>query len=208
MLRKILITVYNFFPNWVAEKVRYRIEFILRRLWFVSNPWHSLKQKIIKNLQKNTWIKIFVETWTYEWAMLDAQLNNFDRLYSVELSNFYYKRAINKFSKNKKIKLILWDSWVEIWKILRELNDRAIFFLDWHFSWWKTAKWDLECPLKKELEAFKSININNHIIIVDDVRLCWKDKDYPTVSELKSQLLSINSKYKIQIKDDQLIAYV
>ncbi len=96
----------------------------------------------------------------------------------------------------------------KIWEVLRELKDRAIFFLDGHFSWWDTAKWVKECPLLLELDHFKKSKIKDHIIVIDDIRLCWKDPAYPTVDILKNNLLSINPNYNIYMKNDQMIAFI
>ncbi len=111
IIRKIVVKVYNFLPYKLAIKIRYIIELCLWKCWISNAPWHTLKQKNIEELQKKTWIKVFVETWTYKWDMLIAQKNNFDLLYSIELSEFYYKRAVELLKEYKHIKLILWDSW-------------------------------------------------------------------------------------------------
>lgn len=210
IMRNIVKKIYYILPYSVSINIRYIIEIILYKLNFKKNPWHSIKQKMIYKLQKKYKLNTFIETWTYMGVMVYAQLNNFNKIYSIELSKKYYNLAKKRFENNKNVFLILWDSSIELWKLINKINNQSLFFLDWHFSWWDTGKWVKECPLNEELDQFiKNKNkINNHIIMIDDIRLCWTDKDYPSIDELKQKLKLINNDYKIMIKNDQMIAYV
>lgn len=203
---KIHKKIYKALPKCISNPVRYIVELFLWITWIHKNPWHSIKQRIIKNLQKKYKISTFIETWTYEWDMIEMQKNNFKEIYSIDLSDYYYKKAKERFAWQNNIHLILWDSTIELWKLLKRIHERAIIFLDWHFSWWLTAKWNLECPLIDELKSFENMDIKNHILVIDDMRLCWKNKDYPTIEELKKSIKNINNNYKISIKNDQMIS--
>ena len=84
-----------------------------------------------------------------------------------------------------------------------------MFFLDSHGHGYG-------CPLIEELEAIKSLESNNHIILIDDIRIIrtcvWSDERYTGDNfedVLKNKLLQINENYKFSyldghIKDDVL----
>ncbi len=209
-MKKIMKKVYSILPEEISSPIRYWIELILYKLGINKNPWHSIKQRMIRNLQKKYKIKCLIETWTYMWDMIFSQIKNFDKIYSVELAKKYYDLAVKRFKNNKNVTIILWDSSIELWKLLNKIDVQSLVFLDWHFSWWETAKWKKECPLLDELDHFINVKlkINNHIIMIDDIRLCWTHKDYPNIKELEDKLKIINNNYKILIKNDQMIAYL
>jgi len=207
-MKKTLIKIYNLLPYNIAIELRYIIELFFYKTWIHKNPWHSIKQKMIQKLQKKYKIDTFIETGAYMWDMINAQIGVFLKIYSIELSKKYYNLAVERFKKNENVHIILWDSSVELRKLLKKIDWQCLIFLDGHFSWWETAKWDKECPLLEELDILKNHHIKNHIIMIDDIRLCWKHKDYPKVDELRKELTKINKKYKITIKNDQIVAFL
>ena len=78
-------------------------------------------------------------------------------------------------------------------------TDKILFFLDSHGSGYG-------CPLIEELEAIKGLENNNHVIMIDDVRIIrdcvWSDPAYENYrgggfeEVLKSKILEINKDYK------------
>ena len=54
--------------------------------------------------------KIFIETGTYLGDMVAAQINNFEKIYSIELGNELYDNAVKKFEHNKNVILLHGDS--------------------------------------------------------------------------------------------------
>lgn len=205
-----MLKIYNVLPYSISIRIRYIIELFLYKFKIHKNPWHTIKQKMISSLQKKYNIKTFIETWTYMWDMVFAQVDNFQKIYSIELAEKYYNLAVNRFQKNKNVTIIHWDSSIELWKLLDKITHQSLIFLDWHYSWWETAKGKKECPLIEELNNFIKIKskINNHIIIIDDVRLLGIDQDYPTIEKLKNKLKEINNNYIINIKNDQMTAFL
>ncbi|MDD5318599.1 MAG: hypothetical protein PHF79_02140, partial [Candidatus Pacebacteria bacterium] len=73
-------------------------------------PPSIVKQQVIRkeaSLQKQ---KTFIETGTYLGDMLYAIRNDFDKIYSIELSNELFARAQKRFKRNKHIEIINGDS--------------------------------------------------------------------------------------------------
>jgi hypothetical protein len=133
--------------------------------------------------------------------MVEAQLNNFQIIYSIELSEELCQRAIKKFGKQDKVKIIQGDSGKVLHTLIPQLNERAIFWLDGHYSAGITAKGDVECPVYEELRAiFKSSF--NHIVLIDDARLFTGHGDYPSIQDLSAYIISQRPAAHIEVEDD------
>jgi len=73
-------------------------------------PPPVVKQNVVRKYQKEYSCKTLVETGTYLGYMVAAQKDNFDKIYSVEISEKLYHRAKRLFRKYPHIKLLLGDS--------------------------------------------------------------------------------------------------
>ena len=116
-------------------------------------PPHIVKQKAIADYQRSSGIRTLIETGTYMGDMLVAQRPNFDQLFSVELSAELFQIATHRFKGDSKIKLFQGDSSTKLAEIVTSLHDRAIFWLDGHYSGGVTAKGNKNCPVNEELEV-------------------------------------------------------
>jgi hypothetical protein len=137
--------------------------------------------------------------------MIEAQLNHFDKIVSIELDEKLYLAAKNKFKKFPKVEIINGDSGKVMPKVIASLKERAIFWLDGHFSSGVTAKGEKDCPIYEELNAILDSKIKNHIFLIDDARLFVGKNDYPTLNELKNYF-SINAPdYHLKVENDVII---
>lgn len=172
--------------------------------WKISGskipPPHIYKQFVLKKYAKDFSLKSLVETGTYKGDMIDALKKTFDKLTSIELSEFYYKNAVNKFKSDKHISIVLGDSGKEIKKLLKELKAPALFWLDGHFSGGKTAKTKVNTPVIDELKAILSHKLPGHVILIDDARLFNGREDYPKVNQIRKMIKGL--KYNLEVKDD------
>ncbi|MFC0876840.1 hypothetical protein ACE01N_09605 [Saccharicrinis sp. FJH2] len=164
-------------------------------------PHPVVKQKTIKEYQRRYQYNILVETGTYLGYMVSAQKRNFDKIYSVEISESLYKRAYKKFKRYSHIKLILGDSGEKMADIISEINEPAIFWLDGHYSAGITSKGELNCPIWKELDAIFTKNLP-HIFLIDDARDFKGENDYPTIKELTEYFKKKNPQYNITVIND------
>lgn len=161
--------------------------------------------------------EVFIETGCLKGASIKRALDaSFSQIFSIELSEKYYKFCKNRFKSNKNVELILGDSYIELPNLLKRIRSRVTFWLDGHWSMGDTALGKYSSPLMQELNAIKEHFISDHTIIIDDMR-CWskeKNGDFNTEDILNS-LYSINPDYKIKYEDghgsaknDILIAYI
>ena len=192
--------------SWIAERKINEEEID----WLILNwqrhgkpipPPPKIKQEIIANYCKEFKCKILVETGTYKGDMIFAQLNNFEQLYSIELSNEYYNNAKIRFKDHPKVSLILGDSGIELPKLVQKLNDKTLFWLDGHYCGGVTAQSEVECPIYAELECIFKSNLN-HVILIDDARMFNGTRDYPTLDELQIFVSKLNSDLYLDVKQD------
>ena len=192
-------------PNFLNEMFNSCISKKRLADWYLSgrpNPVpHLVKISVINYYKEKYKINVLVETGTYLGDMVKAQLNNFSRIYSVELSLELWKKAAKRFKNDKHVRIIQGDSGKCLWELVPEINERAIFWLDGHYSAGATAKGDKDCPIIEELGAIFTTGIN-HILLIDDARLFVGVDDYPTINELTSFILSHFTKSIITIDSD------
>ncbi len=165
---------------------------------------HLLKQNLITHLQLKSNYSVLVETGTYLGEMVDAQKKWFKKIISIELDYALYKLAFKRFNKVSNIKILNGDSARLLKKIVNELDEPAIFWLDGHYSGGVTAKGVKICPIYEELDAILGSDFN-HIVIIDDLRLFVGKDDYPTISELGEFITRNNDKYSMSFFYDCII---
>lgn len=162
-------------------------------------PPHGVKERIVKNYAKKYNAKVLVETGTYEGEMIDAVLNNFKKIYSIELDKTLYKDAMKKYLKINKIKLFQGDSSLVLKKFLKKIPALSIFWLDAHYSGGKTARGKKETPVTDELKIILSSGIT-HILLIDDARLFGVRTGYPSLKKITG--LASKNNYRMDVKDD------
>lgn len=176
------------------------------RLWMKKTPSlplpHLMKQNILKDYALEYGLSILVETGTYKGEMIDALYDYFKEIYSIELSEMYLKKAQTYFRWRKKVKLIQGDSGYVIGKLINEIRQPALFWLDGHYSAGDTAKGEKNTPVLKELKCILSAEDLRHVILIDDARAFGKAEDYPSLDELRNFTLSLRRNVEIINKDD------
>ena len=152
-----------------------------------------------------------------ETSLCKAIRLGFDKCASVEINSDFVDIAELKFATeiNDGVLKLFRGKSESLATYLDEMNltedDKIVFFLDSHGS-------GHGCPLVEELDAIKGLKRNDHIILIDDVRIirdcCWSDNRYSNESFenlLKEKLLDINPNYEFSflnghIENDVLYA--
>ena len=199
--RKIL----SFLPK--ATQRKYYEKFFLKEHneWVVKRkplPVSNFsKQDALRIFQKKYAIETLVETGTYLGDTLYAMAHDFVHLYSIELSEHYFKLAQRRFGKLSNVHLLQGDSGKVLNELVPKLKTPALFWLDGHYSGGLTAKGDLECPVYEELKAI-FLSQYNHIVFIDDARLFVGVNDYPTLENLQSFVQNIKPGYQFLVEND------
>ena len=171
-------------------------------------------------------IDVFVETGTFHGeGVMNAINSGFKKIYSVEIYEPLWEENINRFKDNENVKIIFGDSSKILYKVLSEINEPILFWLDGHHCGENTGQSDElqwhEFPLLAELNQIKMHNIRNHTILIDDLRCIpsiekqseLNFKTRYTVDTIKEHILAINENYTFSyangfIQNDILVAQV
>ena len=136
----------------------------------------------------------------------------------VDLGNEVFKEYIVK----GKYTLYLDDSTnMKKYITTDDFKNKTMFFFDAHVDNSNIHNYKKRCPLFDELEAIKSIERKDNVIMIDDLRIIknsfpWGETSYGNIDflqQIKKTILTINKDYKFatlngHIADDVLIAYV
>lgn len=161
---------------------------------------------------------IFIETGSHLGDSIQIALDSgYDKVLSIECKKEYYEHCLRRFDKNDKVYLFYGDSSKDLSKMLENIDEPAIIFLDAHYMW-NDPNQILEehpgkgkIPLIDELKQIKKHKLNNHIILIDDIEpladLTPRGKAPPTgsqetmVNSLIKFCLTINPDYKFDVVD-------
>lgn len=172
----------------------------------VPSP-HRVKQLAIADYQQKYGYTTLVETGTYLGDMVEAQKKMFKKIISIELGTDLFKKAQKRFMNNKNVTIVEGNSGKVLPKILEDLSEPAIFWLDGHYSEGITARGDKDCPIFEELDAIFSNSKFDHILLIDDARCFIGEGDYPAIEKLTEYIRSKNKKYRVEVKND-IIRYL
>ena len=162
---------------------------------------HRAKQLALKNAAQQFGLRVLVETGTFRGDMIQAMRNDFDRIYSIELSELYYRKALRRFAGDNSIVLVHGDSGVEIQRIVNELGEPALFWLDGHYSGGDTARGDEDTPVLAELKHVLTADVA-HVAVVDDARCFGVDAGYPDLDTLTGFVKQIRPDVAVSVEDD------
>jgi len=146
-------------------------------------------------------IKTFVETGSHEGDGIQKALDaGYENIISIELSEFYVDRCIERFLNEDNVKIVQGDSCDVLPPTINEIDESIVFWLDGHYSCGKTAKGKYWSPIMYELDAISKHPIKNHTIMIDDMR-CWS-RDNPEFRfghlDIEEKIKSINSDYHFE----------
>lgn len=168
-------------------------------------PPEIIKQQYISKIQGEKNLDVFIETGTYLGDMVFAQLKNFKKLYSIELSQDLYENATKRFLAHRRVKILQGDSSNVLKDVIAEAGTSCLFWLDGHYSGIfngvQTAKGDKNCPVVEELSAICNSGYDQAVLI-DDARLFTGNNDYPTIDSITEFILSRKPGSIIEIKLD------
>jgi hypothetical protein len=147
----------------------------------------------------------FIESGTYGGGTVTALYDEFESLYTVELSEKYYQHfdEIKKNNNYEKITNYFGDTVDILPTLLQTLKskDRSIFWLDGHWSSGDTAKGKKDCPLIEECEHIDYFyKPDKGIILIDDYRLfgTFINEDWSDIT--LDKIISCFKKHKITYK--------
>lgn len=186
--------------------------------WYVlgtrsTPPPDLFKQRLAKKLGRDFGLKVFVETGTYHGDMTAAASRVFDQVYSIELHKPFYDKAKVRFANEPKVKILPGDSGVVLRRLLSDITQPCLFWLDAHGgqSSKNTNGIEAPAPVKPELEAILQHPLaDHHVILIDDVHAFvrstkWGTGVWPQLEQLRAQWLAQHPDWIWKVKDNILV---
>ncbi len=167
-------------------------------------PPHIVKQRTLRSLADRFGLKILVETGTYYGDMIEAMKRRFSRIYSIELNRELSERAAKRFRGERHVRIIQGDSGTELGRLVGQLDQPALFYLDGHYSGGTSARGDNDTPIYEELAHIFNARGRGHVIVIDDARCFGTDPAYPSIEKLKEFVGSQRPDARIEIEDDSI----
>lgn len=158
--------------------------------------------------------KILIETGHWKGEGTDRALQSgFEKIYTCDINADLIEQAKEKY-KDKNVVAETLESQLFIEKVLKELDEKVVIFLDAHFMPDATGEKFGEismkdgidpCPLIKELEAIKNHHIKDHVILIDDFQCfgTWMF-DYLELDDVIDFVKTINKDYKHRLVENVL----
>lgn len=198
------------YPFWVRFKVNAKINQEIKN-WLKEGkklpPPHEYKQHTVQKYAKAKSLNTLIETGTFKGNMVEALLYRFKKIISIELDQELYKEAKEKFRNKSHVVILNGDSSLILPKVLKDLEERALFWLDGHYSEGETAKGELETPIMSELKSIFGHGVKDHVVLIDDARLFNGTHDYPTIDFLEGYVNKVDKSLKFYIKNDIIRIY-
>ncbi len=147
---------------------------------------------------------VFVETGTHlgdgVQAALDAEC--FPTIETIECYDPSYNASKKRFERIDRVTVNRGSSSRKLGEVISKYTVPITFWLDAHCSGPGTGMFEVFNPIESELKQIKEHLIKNHVILIDDIRLCGKE-DFCgiTLDQLKKMILDINPTYRFSMED-------
>ena len=165
-------------------------------------PPHVVKQLAILRYQRARRFTTFVETGTFTGEMVEAMRPHFRRVISIEMAADIHHGARRRFASDPHVELLLGDSAVVLPRLLEQIREPALFWLDGHFMGAGTARSHEDSPVRHELSALLAHAVRGHLVLIDDARLFDGSAGYPAISELRAWIQRERPGSDVQVEDD------
>ena len=159
-------------------------------------------QRVIREYAKEFSTKTLIETGTFRGDMVNAQKETFSKIFSVELDKKLAEKAKRKFAEYNHISIFQGDSVELLPEIMGQITGPCLFWLDAHYSGGITARGDEDTPIIQELNYIFDNSNKDHVILIDDARHFIGQSDYPTIEQLKEQVLEKHPDWVFEVKHD------
>jgi hypothetical protein len=183
-----------FYDRWAVRSWRRRGE--------PAPPPYALKRRTLREYAGRFGLRMLVETGTFYGDTSFTLRNDFERIVSIELNYDLYERAKERLRPYKQIMVLQGDSGNVITRVMQEVFQPVLFWLDAHYSGGITARGELDSPIFAELDVILTHPIQNHVILIDDARDFTGKGGYPTVPQLREYLIGRRPNFNMEVRHD------
>jgi len=161
------------------------------------------KQSVVIDYIKRFMPRVFVETGTYKGKMVYAVMPFVGEIYSIELDRIHFQRAASRFAGYPHIHILQGQSGEVLPRVLADIDEACLFWLDAHWSGGSTARADLETPIMQEMRCILSHRkARDHVVLIDDACCFTGEHDYSALKTLERFVLDVRPDWIFEVKDD------
>jgi len=161
---------------------------------------HAVKSRRVIEVARRFGCTSLIETGTWLGEMVQATIQVFDSIHTIELSPLYASRCRDRFSNRPKVRVYEGDSAVLLPQILDQVRARALIWLDAHWSGGLTAMAAEKSPIVQELRWISSHP--RHCILIDDAHQFVGAGGYPAMDELHALVGATFPRHSITVQND------
>lgn len=165
-------------------------------------PPEEYKRRVIRRVVRQSGARVFVETGTWRGDTVAKIAPYVGRAVTIELDQALFEAARERFADAPTIEVIHGDSGDVIGELLPGLESPAVFWLDGHYSGPGTGLGSRETPIAAELGHVLAGADRRDVVLIDDARLFGHAPDYPTIDEIRTQVLERWPDAAFTVKDD------
>ncbi len=147
----------NLYRDAIATRKRKRKEDRTLAEWERSGrpipPPPIVKHRIVKRYAHEYGTRTLIETGTYRGDMVDVCSREFTRIISIELDPDLHENARERFASSRHIEIHRGDSAELLPKLIKDLSEACLFWLDGHYSAGATARGASTTPIMDELHS-------------------------------------------------------
>jgi predicted O-methyltransferase YrrM len=172
----------------------------------VDLPPPRAKRRHLLNLFRERGHDCFVEAGTYLGDTVQFFLPHAGRIVSVELDDELWRAATERFRDQPKVTIVRGDAEQEIPRIVGELEQPPLVWLDGHHSGDDTAQGEHAEPAVAIVERLGQVNVPpGTTIVVDDLRLFGRLPEFPPLESLTGAARAAWPQAQIRIGLDSLV---
>ena len=169
-------------------------------------------------------LNILVETgtWTGD-GISNALISGYNKVYSCDIDPVMVNNAREKY-KNQNVEILNDNSVIALEKILKDINERCLIYLDAHVM--PTGKAEFEfsnhhlelsekfqskiCPVIEELSVVSNHHIKNHTLVIDDLHCfgTWMFEGLTEDEVIEYVKENINQNYNVERMGNALCFFV
>lgn len=135
---------------------------------------HLVKERTLQEYARRYNLRVMVESGTNMGQMIASLLPQMDAVYSIEMDAWRVERARRRFSADPRVHIVYGNSADQMPTVASDISQPCLFWLDAH-------NFDIETPIRAELQAIAAHPIPGMVILIDDSK--WFDgrNQYPTI---------------------------
>jgi Protein-L-isoaspartate carboxylmethyltransferase len=171
----------------------------------MMNPHSYLKFLHINVLRQRCGANVLIETGTYLGVTAARCAKVFDTVITIELNETLARQAVRFLAPHRNVKVICGDAVRELPGVFENHEiDRAVVFLDGHYSGIATSCGSVPEPAIQELAILRPYANKIGAILIDDFRSFGEEAGFPKKSELIKAIEDLFPDFTIAVQYDQV----